>query len=217
MNHERTYGAEAFQADTGVSRETLERFVIWRRLLSEWSAHTNLVGRATLDDFWFRHALDSWQLLDLAPAGANRWADIGAGAGFPGLAIAFGLADRAVPNARVTLIESIGKKAAFLRAVLAETRLTSHVEVLAERVEALDGLPPFDVVTARAVAPLEKLLGLMVPFVENGAIALIPKGARHAEELTAARKSWNFEASLHPSITSDEAAIIRIERLTRVR
>ncbi|HCY55283.1 MAG TPA: 16S rRNA (guanine(527)-N(7))-methyltransferase RsmG, partial [Oceanicaulis sp.] len=79
MSHERTYDAEAFRADTGVSRETLERFIVWRRLLSEWSAHTNLVGRATLDEFWFRHALDSWQLLDLAPPGTSRWLDIGAG------------------------------------------------------------------------------------------------------------------------------------------
>lgn len=217
MSHERTYDAEAFRADTGVSRETLERFIVWRRLLSEWSVHTNLVGRATLDEFWFRHALDSWQLLDLAPPGTSRWLDIGAGAGFPGVAIAFGLAGRAVPGGRVTLVESIGKKAAFLRAVLAETGVEAVADVICDRVEALEPVPVCDVVTARAVAPLEKLLGLMAPYVENGAIALIPKGARHAEELTAARKSWNFEASLHPSITSDEAAIIRIERLSRVR
>lgn len=215
MNHERTYGAEAFQAQTGVSRETLERFIVWRRLLGEWSQHTNLVGRSTLEDFWFRHALDSWQLLDLAPDGASRWADIGAGAGFPGLAIAFLLEERQVPARQVMLIESIGKKAAFLKAVLAETGIDALV--VPDRVEALATPPLCDVVTARAVAPLDKLLGLMAPFVEKGAIALIPKGARHAEELTAARKSWNFEASLHPSLTSDEAAIIRIERLSRVR
>ncbi|HCY55284.1 MAG TPA: 16S rRNA (guanine(527)-N(7))-methyltransferase RsmG, partial [Oceanicaulis sp.] len=136
---------------------------------------------------------------------------------FPGVAIAFGLAGRAVPGGRVTLVESIGKKAAFLRAVLAETGVEAVADVICDRVEALEPVPVCDVVTARAVAPLEKLLGLMAPYVENGAIALIPKGARHAEELTAARKSWNFEASLHPSLTSDEAAIIRIERLSRVR
>lgn len=215
MSHERTYDAAAFQAQTGVSRETLERFIVWRRLLVEWSQHTNLVGRATLDEFWFRHALDSWQLLDLAPEGASHWLDIGAGAGFPGLAIAFGLEDRQVTNRKVTLVESVGKKAAFLRAVLTETGIAG--EVIGDRVESLAPHISCDVVTARAVAPLAKLLGLMVPFVENGAIALIPKGARHAEELTAARKSWNFEARLHPSLTSDEAAIIRIERLTRAR
>lgn len=215
MNHERTFGAADFQARTGVSRETLERFAIWRRCLDEWSQHTNLVGRATLDEFWFRHALDSWQLLDLAPEGAGRWLDIGAGAGFPGLAIAFALEERQTGGRKVMLVESIGKKAAFLRAVLAETGVAA--EVICDRVEVLSPPPSCDVVTARAVAPLEKLLPLMAPYVENGAIALIPKGARHAEELTAARKSWNFEASLHPSLTSDEAAIIRIERLSRAR
>lgn len=215
MNRERTFDAADFQAHTGVSRETLERFTVWRRCLGEWSQHTNLVGRATLDAFWFRHALDSWQLLALAPEGASRWLDIGAGAGFPGLAIAFALEERQTAGRKVVLVESIGKKAAFLTAVLAETGVAA--EVICDRVEALNPPPLCDVVTARAVAPLEKLLPLMAPYVENGAIALIPKGARHAEELTAARKSWNFEASLHPSLTSDEAAIIRIERLSRAR
>ncbi|MGP1275368.1 MAG: 16S rRNA (guanine(527)-N(7))-methyltransferase RsmG [Caulobacterales bacterium] len=215
MNHERTYDASAFMADTGVSRETLEHFIAWRALLAEWSNHTNLVGRSTLDDFWFRHALDSWQLLGLAPAGAARWVDIGAGAGFPGLAIAFALEDRRVPGRQVTLVESVGKKAAFLRAVLERTGVPARV--IADRVETLPPMPDCDVVTARAVAPLSKLLGLMAPFVEKGAIALIPKGARHAEELTEARKSWTFEHSLHPSRTSEDAAIICIERLSRVR
>ena len=215
MNHERAFDAAAFQAHTGVSRETLDRFIVWHKLLEEWSLHTNLVGRATLDDFWFRHALDSWQLLDLAPGGASHWVDIGAGAGFPGLAIAFGLEERQVANHKVILVESVGKKAGFLRAVLSETGV--NAEVISDRVEALGAPPSSDVITARAVASLDKLLGYMAPFVDNGAIALIPKGARHAEELTQARKSWNFEASLHPSVTSDEAAIIRIERLSRVR
>lgn len=212
---ERTFDVVAFQAATGVSRETLDRFEAWRRLLVEWSAHTNLVSRSTLDDFWFRHAYDSWQLLRLAPEGATRWVDIGAGAGFPGLAIAISLAGAAPEEVRVTLIESIGKKAAFLRAVLEETGV--RADVMAARAEEVVSLPPCDVVTARAVAPLDRLLPLLAPYVDNGAVALIPKGARHNEELTQARKSWTFEASLHASLTSDEAAIIRIERLTRVR
>ena len=212
---ERAFDAAAFQAATGVSRETLDRFEVWRRLLVEWSAHTNLVSRSTLDDFWFRHAYDSWQLLRLAPEGATRWVDIGAGAGFPGLAIALVLAEAAPGETRVTLIESIGKKAAFLRAVLEETGV--RADVITARAEDIASLPPCDVVTARAVAPLNRLPPLLAPYVDNGAVALIPKGARHKEELTQARKSWTFEASLHASLTSDEAAIIRIERLTRVR
>ena len=200
MNHERAFDAAAFQARTGVSRETLDRFIVWHRLLEEWSRHTNLVGRATLDDFWYRHALDSWQLLDLAPDGASHWVDIGAGAGFPGLAIAFGLEDRQVTGRKVTLVESVGKKAAFLRAVLLQTGVTA--EVISDRVEALSAPPSCDVVTARAVASLDKLLGYMAPFVDNGAIALIPKGARHVEELTQARKKLELRGA--PSSQRDQ-------------
>lgn len=207
------FGAEAFQAETGVSRETLDRFELWRRCLEETSAHTNLVGRKTLDEFWFRHALDSWQVFELAPK-ARRWADLGAGAGFPGLAIAFGLMERAGPDASVLMIDSVAKKVAFLNQVIRQTK--APATALATRVESLDPVPAVDVVTARAMAPLEKLLGYVHPFVENGAVALLPKGGRHNEELTAARKSWTFEATVIPSRTAPEAAILRIEGLARV-
>jgi 16S rRNA (guanine527-N7)-methyltransferase len=208
------FDAAAFQAETSVSRETLERFEIWRRCLEETNAHTNLVGRSTLDEFWYRHALDSWQLLALAPQ-AERWIDLGAGAGFPGLAIAFGLMDRGACGASVTLVDSVAKKAAFLQRVAAETG--APVTVIAGRAEALDPVPLVDVMTARAMAPLTKLLGYAHPYVEKGAIALLPKGARHAEELTRARKSWTFQAEVIPSATAPEAAIIKIRTLTRAR
>lgn len=205
----------AFQAETGVSRETLARFDVWRRLLEETNAHTNLVGRSTIDDFWFRHAFDSWQLIDHAPAGAARWADLGAGAGFPAFAVAFSLMERGVSEPSVSMIESVVKKAAFLRRVAAETG--APVTVIAERAEALDPVPAVDVVTARAMAPLPKLLGYIHPYVEKGAIALLPKGARHAEELTEARKSWTFDADLIPSATAPDAAILKIRTLARAR
>jgi len=208
------FDAATFQARTGVSRETLGRFETWRRQLQETNAHTNLVGRSTLTDFWFRHAFDSWQLLDRAP-GAARWADLGAGAGFPGLALAFGLIDRGVSDPRVILVESVAKKAAFVRAVAHET--DAPVTVHAERAERLDPVPAVDVVTARAMAPLPKLLGFIHPFVEKGAMALLPKGARHAEELTEARKSWTFDVEVIPSVTAPDAAILEIRTLTRDR
>ena len=208
------FGAAEFQARTGVSRETLDRFETWRRRLEETNAHTNLVGRSTLREFWYRHAYDSWQLLDLAP-GAARWADLGAGAGFPGLAIAFGLMERGVEGAHVILVESIAKKAAFIQAVARETG--APVSVSAERAERLDPAPVVDVVTARAMAPLRKLLAHVHPYVEKGAIALLPKGARHAEELTEARKSWTLEPEVIPSATAPEAAILKIRTLTRDR
>jgi 16S rRNA (guanine527-N7)-methyltransferase len=208
------FDAGAFQARTGVSRETLERFEHWRARLEATNAHTNLVGRSTLTDFWFRHAYDSWQVLDLA-AGAARWADLGAGAGFPGLAIAFGLMDRQTPRGHVTLVESITKKAAFLRQVIQETG--APATVIADRVEQLNDVPLVDVVTARAMAPLPKLLGYVHPFVEKGAIALLPKGGRHSEELTEARKSWTFDLEVIPSATAPEAAILKIRTLNRDR
>lgn len=208
------FSAEAFGRTTGVSRETLDRFSLWRARLEETNAHTNLVGRSTLSEFWYRHAFDSWQLLDLAP-GAVRWADLGAGAGFPGLAVAFGLMDRKVDGAHVVMIESISKKAAFLRRVIEETG--APATVIADRVESLDIVPEVDVVTARAMAPLVKLLGYVHPFVEKGALALLPKGARHAEELTQARKSWTLDPEVIPSATAPEAAILKIRTLTRDR
>ncbi|XBQ17208.1 MAG: 16S rRNA (guanine(527)-N(7))-methyltransferase RsmG [Oceanicaulis sp.] len=208
------YGADAFARDAGVSRETLDRFQTWRDLLEETNAHTNLVGRSTVADFWARHALDSWQVFELAPD-APRWVDLGAGAGFPGLAIAFGLMDRSVTGGHVTLVDSVGKKAAFLSRVIGATGAPARA--LAVRAESLDPVPEADVVTARAMAPLDKLLGYVAPYVENGALALLPKGARYHEELTRARKSWTFEVEVIPSRTSPEAAILKIEGLSRVR
>ena len=211
------YGADEFAAETGVSRETLARFEAWLTLLRETNAHTNLVGRSTLSDFWYRHALDSWQVFELGRSlkpQAARWADLGSGAGFPGLALAFGLMEAHQAGAAVTLVESIAKKAAFLRAVAEATE--APVTVLPERAESLHPVPEVDVVTARAMAPLPKLLGYVQPFVDKGALALLPKGGRYQEELTEARKSWTFEVEVIPSRTSPDAAILKIEGLTRV-
>ena len=210
---EMNYGPEQFQAETSVSRETLERFETWRRLLEETSAHTNLVGRGTLAEFWHRHALDSWQVLELMPKAA-RWADLGAGAGFPGLAIAFGLMERGVEAGHVLMVDSVAKKMAFVNQVIKETKAPAIAR--ADRVESIHPVPEMDVVTARAMAPLGKLLGYVHPFVEKGAVALLPKGARYNEELTEARKSWTFEAEVLPSRTSPEAAILKIRGLARV-
>ena len=207
-----TFGPEDFQRETGVSRETLDYFRFWLDHLSDVNAHTNLVGRSTLTDFWYRHALDSWQVYQLA-AEAPRWADLGSGAGFPGLAIAFGLMDRQIPGSAVTLIESIGKKTKFLNEVVEQTQ--APVTILPVRVEALAEPPQVDVVTARAMAPLSKLLGYVQPFVDNGAIALLPKGRNVKEELTVARKSWSFECEVIPSHTDPDAAVLKIEGLSR--
>ena len=209
---ETEYGPDAFQAETGVLRETLDRFETWRRLLEETSAHTNLVGRGTLSDFWHRHALDSWQVFELMPD-ARTWADLGAGAGFPGLAIAFGLMEQGKTDAHVTMVDSVAKKMAFVNSVIKATKAPAIAR--ADRVESLHPVPEVEVVTARAMAPLGKLLGYVHPFVEKGAVALLPKGGRYNEELTEARKSWTFDVEVLPSRTASEAAILKIRGLTR--
>ncbi|MEO1039056.1 MAG: 16S rRNA (guanine(527)-N(7))-methyltransferase RsmG [Pseudomonadota bacterium] len=208
------FDAEAFQAATGVSRETLRRFEAWRALLERRNGELNLVGRSTLSDFWRRHAYDGFQLIQSAPNGV-RWLDIGSGAGIPGVSIALGLLDRAVPGGEVVMVESIAKKARVIEETVAVT--DAPARVLSVRAESLDLTTRYDVVTARAVASLDRLFDYLHPFVENGAIALLPKGRAHEEELTAARKSWTFEVEVIPSLTAREAAILRIERLARVR
>ncbi len=206
------YGPEAFQAETGVSRETLDKFETWRALLEKTNQRTNLVGRDTLADFWHRHALDSWQVFEFMPD-ACRWADLGSGAGFPGLAIAFGLMERDL-DGHVIMVDSKARKAAFVNSVIEVTKAPAIAH--AGRVESIHPTPAMDVVTARAVAPLDKLLGYVLPFVENGAVALLSKGARHNEELTRARKSWTFDVEILPSRTAPEAAILKIRSLARV-
>ncbi len=203
---------EEFEKAAGVSRETSERFEAWRQLLVETSTHTNLVGRATLDDFWERHALDSFQLFDLLPEEARSIADLGAGGGFPGLALALGFMDRG-QDGRVVMVDSVAKKMAFVRKAIERTG--APAEARAIRVEALDPAENFDVVTARAFAPLNKLLGYAAPLLKNGALGLFPKGQRYREELTEARKNWTFDVKVIPSRTSD-GVILSIEEVERV-
>lgn len=199
---------DEFAARTHVSRETLERYDIWKALLEEWSQHTNLVARSTLGDFWGRHAHDSWQVLEHAPQGTRRWADIGSGAGFPGLAAAFGLMQNNVPDGKVYLVESIGKKCNFLREVIART--DAPAEVLTMRAESVPPDLTVDVVSARAVAALPKLLNLAKPLLKTGVTGLFLKGSRYEEELTEARKCWTFDVKVIPSRTGD-GSILKIE------
>jgi len=195
---------------TPVSRETAARLDRFVDLLLATQSHTNLIGPATIGELWSRHIADSLQLLDLAP-GARTWLDIGSGGGFPGLVIACVLADQ--PGAAVHLVESQGKKAAFLRQVVEALHLPATVHH--RRVE--DGM--FDVnpnvVTARAVAPLPRLLDFVAPFVKSGAKALLPKGQDVEAELTEAAKYWHIEAEMAPSRTNPASRILIVRALRR--
>ena len=202
---------EAFGRETGVSRETLDGFETWRALLVETNAHTNLVGRSTLDQFWARHAMDSYQLLEHVGDDVTKIADLGAGAGFPGIALALGLRDRQ-QAAHVTLVDSVGKKVAFLRKTIAALALDADARSV--RVETLDPAEGFDLITARAFAPLNKLLGYASPLLKNRAQGLFFKGQNYRDELTEARKHWTFDCEVIPSRTSD-GVILRIHEVER--
>jgi len=197
---------------TPVSRETSERLGGLVDLLLRRSTHTNLIARSTLPTIWTRHIADSLQILPLAPD-AKCWIDLGAGAGFPGLVIACALADR--PNIKVHLVESIGKKAAFLREAAEQLKLPAIVH--AARIEDFGKNLQFrpDVVTARALAPLDELLKLAQPLLRTGALGLFPKGQDVEVELTKASKSWNIEASLVPSKTNPESRIVVVRKARR--
>jgi 16S rRNA (guanine527-N7)-methyltransferase len=208
-----SYGPAEVQRDLGldVSRETIERLETHRRLLAEWSERMNLVGPRELDLFWSRHALDSAQLLRLAPE-AKRWVDLGAGAGFPGLVVAAFLAGQ--EGASVHLVESTGKKAQFLQAVVDAADLPA--KVFNCRIEAFGaGEGPYDVVTARALAPLNRLMGYAKPILDRGAQGLFHKGADLDAELAAARNVLNggaYQADVLESLSDPRGRIVRVTR-----
>ena len=188
---------------------TLDRLEALEALVRRWTARINLVAPSTLPDLWTRHILDSAQLWPLAPDGAATWADLGSGGGFPGLVIAALAADTETPH--VTLIESDGRKCAFLRTAARELALP--VTVLDQRAESA---PPqaAPVVSARALAPLPTLLPLVARHLAPGGTALLPKGRDAQAELDAARaKGWRFAAEALPSATDPQARILRLRNL----
>jgi 16S rRNA (guanine527-N7)-methyltransferase len=208
-----SYGPQEFARALGfpVSQETLERLVTYQRLLAEWSERMNLVGPKELELFWSRHVLDSAQLLKFAPE-AKSWVDLGSGAGFPALVIAAFVADQ--PGAEVHLVESIGKKAKFLTAVAQEAGLPATVFNV--RIEDFrGGKGRYDVVTARALAPLPRLMGYAKPILDRGAIGLFHKGADLEAELAAASDVLDggaYRADVLESISDPRGRIVRITK-----
>ncbi len=199
---------------TPVSRETERRLSIFVDTLLLATEKQNLIGPSTIPTVWTRHVADSLQLLALAPE-AKTWADFGAGAGFPGIPIACALAD--TPGARVHLVESVGKKANFLRDAVAKTGVPAEIHHMrAENFPASHG-DSVDVVTARALSPLKVLFELAFPLIQRGAMGLFPKGQDVDAELTEAAKYWNIEATKAPSKTSLDGSIVIVTGLTRKR
>lgn len=192
-----------------VSRETYARLETHLRLLAKWNQAINLVARSTLPDAWTRHVADSAQLISHAPADARTWLDLGSGAGFPGLVIAAIAAERR-PALRLTLVESDQRKAAFLAAAAREMGLAPAIR--ADRAEALPP-EPHCVVSARALAPLPRLLALAARFTGPETVLLFPKGSDADRELTAAEADWHYHLDAWPSLTNPGARILRFSEL----
>jgi 16S rRNA (guanine527-N7)-methyltransferase len=202
-------GPEDFAARFDVSRETIAKLLAYEALLRQWQRTINLVAPSTLDHIWSRHFADSAQLLALAPAGAQHWLDLGSGAGFPGLVLALLLAERG--GASITLIESDQRKAAFLREVARKTGVP--VDILCERIEKSATQTKLDVITARGLAPLPRLLDLAAPYFSDDSVGLFLKGREAQAELDAASKRWNFSVASHPSLTDGEGRVVEVRAL----
>jgi 16S rRNA (guanine527-N7)-methyltransferase len=203
------FDAAAFQAATGASDAQMADLEAFRGMLADWNQRMNLVGPSALAEFWLRHALDSAQLLALAPK-AKVWADLGAGAGFPGLVLAIMLKGR--EGAQVHLVESMAKRCRFLQAVVDALDLPATVH----NARAEDLTLKVHVVAARACAPLARLLGYARPYLRKNVVALFLKGQDVEIELKEATRYWNFEAELKPSLSSPQGRIVQLKRLSRV-
>lgn len=193
-----------------VSRETLDRLKVYQGLLEQWQKKLNLVSNSTVSVAWERHFLDSYQLLSQLPLNPISLIDLGSGAGFPGLVLAILRPE----DLRVTLVESDFKKCIFLENVSRETK--TKVTILQSRIESLENSLHFDVVTARALAPLPLLLTYAFPLMKENSMGIFLKGKDVEKEIEAAQKNWRFDLEIYPSLTDSKASILKIENLKKV-
>lgn len=199
-----------------VSRETLDRLDAYAALLLKWNRRINLIARSTAEDLWRRHILDSAQFANHAPPNLKRWADIGSGAGLPGLIVAICLKETH-PEARVTLVEKNERKAAFLAEAIASLDIAADIACVRLVPETL---PPFetnfDVVSARAVAPLAELLSLAAPLLAPSGLCILAKGRNSAAEIEEAIRHWRMNLISVGSETERDSVILKVEGLQRV-
>jgi 16S rRNA (guanine527-N7)-methyltransferase len=195
-----------------VSRETIEHLKLYESLIDKWNPTINLVSRASLPHIWERHILDSAQIWSFCPNNARYWLDLGSGGGFPGLVIAI-LAAGQRTGLTVGLVESDVRKASFL--LQAVQTLGIPATIYQERSEIL--MPQSaDVISARALAPLDRLLGFAARHLAKNGTCLLQKGKSHSSELTQAQKYWKFEVQKMPSVTDSDGVILKIGGLGRV-
>lgn len=202
-----------------VSRETMARLDRFAQILERWNSRLNLVSTESLSQLWDRHILDSAQVLDPVRFRQRlRWADLGSGAGFPGMVVAI-VGQGLVADLRVTLFESNARKCAFLANVSRETSTPVRIvnarveEITAERADRGNG--EFDVISARALAELPDLLRLASGMLAHDGVCLFPKGRGCDREISVARKHWRFSLSRWPSLTEPDARILEIGDIFR--
>jgi len=204
-----TFTADDFARQSNVSRETLADYKLWQALLLKWNKKINLVSQVGLDDYWSRHALDSWQLVPYLPKNTEKIIDLGSGAGFPGISLA--IACKARPQGSVLLVESAGKKASFLRAAVRELNIPAAVTT--KRAETIpSGI--YDVVSARAFAPLPRLFDYAQRFWGEKTIGLFLKGENVQDELTEAEKLWNYNVEVNTSLSDSSGSILKVTGLS---
>jgi len=184
-----------------VPRETIERLNAFAELLREENALQNLISRASLDHLWQRHILDSAQLLRFVPGDAETWLDLGTGAGFPGLIVAL------LHPARVTLVEARRLRTDFLARAAEVLGVAEKVEIVCGKAEAIPE-QSFNVISARAFAPLDKLLAIGSRFSTDETLWVLPKGRNAKTELEAARASWQGAFRIEQSLTDADAGIL---------
>lgn len=203
--------AKAWLDAENVPRETLDRIEQFVAFLLAEGEKQNLISATTREVIWARHVVDSAQLLPMAKdAGDGAWIDLGSGAGFPGLIIG------ALSGRPMILVESRRKRVEFLEASIAMMGLEGHVRVDGRRLELIESLPAA-VISARAFAPLDRLLPLAERFSHSGTIWLLPKGRNARSELDAARKTWQGVFHVEQSVTDADAAIIVARKVKRGR
>jgi len=196
------FGPEEFIKSTDVSRETLDRLVVYEEILRKWQRKINLIGPKTVDEIWFRHIYDSAQIFPYLPKNAKTLIDMGSGAGFPALVLSI----MGVPD--VHMFESDSRKCAFLREAARSTG--SKVTIHNDRIESI---PPFpaDIVTARALAPLSQLLEYAIPFVSTQTLCVFQKGKQYKEELTNANYVWHINSREIESLTDRDGRLVLIK------
>lgn len=197
----------------GVSPETSERLDALCAALIKWNRSVNLVGKSTLDFLWKRHVLDSAQVFDAAESGEGLWADFGTGGGFPGLVVAILAAER---NAgfRVACVESDARKAGFLRSTAGSLGL--NMDVIARRIENVAPLGA-SVISARALAPLTKLLEYAERHMSLDGECVFLKGRNWRKEIEDAALGWTFEHVQIPSATAPDSVVLKLGGIKRVR